>query len=433
MVDGDFEITTRMSHCNYVNNEIKQKMGIAALASLQQGDKSVYTSIGGTGTRCLSLCWRENAGGSMQYVAGSDWTWAPVFLRLTRKGNDFEAFVSRDKVNWHSVGTCRVSMPRQMYVGLFLCGGHETPYTVGFEEVSIVSSTAAPAAPEGLKASSVRSTQVKLSWSKSSGASSYSIACSTSPETDFKTLCRSQSATTFVHDDLQPGVTYYYRVAAANAAGQGEWSEVLEVTTADLKLPTAPTGVKARGANERVVLTWNETEEQTTHYSIYRRKASEEEMTLVGTSEMASYEDTEVENDSTYYYRVAAVNELGEGRTSLQVKATPTAGFCLYLPMDENEGESLLNVLDGKEAGVFSSEGVAWVSGKYNKGVSLNASAQGHVLLPVGLMEDMEDFSVSCWVKPLSLSRWVRVFDFGKGTDEYMFLSLQNGSRVPSS
>ncbi len=67
----------------------------------------------------------------------------------------------------------------------------------------------------------------------------------------------------------------------------------------------------------------------------------------------------------------------------------------------------------------------------YTDGVSEQAAYfenKAYLTLPEGIVSDASDFTVSAWVKPDEISSWARVFDFGTGTEKYMFLTLTNGS-----
>jgi hypothetical protein len=47
--------------------------------------------------------------------------------------------------------------------------------------------------------------------------------------------------------------------------------------------------------------------------------------------------------------------------------------------------------------------------------------------LPSGIVSGLHDFTISAWVNPSANSAWSRVFDFGTGTSDYMFLTLNAG------
>lgn len=85
-----------------------------------------------------------------------------------------------------------------------------------------------PAAPAGLKASAGNG-QVSLSWSASSGATSYRIYRSSSSGGEVKITTTPATITTTSYTDtgLTNGTTYYYKVTAVNSAGEsGKSAEV---------------------------------------------------------------------------------------------------------------------------------------------------------------------------------------------------------------
>ncbi|WP_035699353.1 LamG-like jellyroll fold domain-containing protein, partial [Glycomyces tenuis] len=51
-----------------------------------------------------------------------------------------------------------------------------------------------------------------------------------------------------------------------------------------------------------------------------------------------------------------------------------------------------------------------------------------HVELPDGLVDGLGDFTVAAWVKPDANTQWSRIFDFGSGTENNMFLTVDDGT-----
>jgi hypothetical protein len=76
----------------------------------------------------------------------------------------------------------------------------------------------APAAPTGLTATP-GNTQVSLSWSASSGATSYNVERGTTSGGPYTTV-NSPTTTSYVDTGLTNGTTYYYVVTAVNSVGQ---------------------------------------------------------------------------------------------------------------------------------------------------------------------------------------------------------------------
>lgn len=69
----------------------------------------------------------------------------------------------------------------------------------------------------------------------------------------------------------------------------------------------------------------------------------------------------------------------------------------------------------------------------YSGGIIDNAayfSNEAYAALPSGIMSSMTDFTISAWIKPDNVTTWARVFDFGTGTTQYMFLTLTNGTQT---
>lgn len=66
------------------------------------------------------------------------------------------------------------------------------------------------------------------------------------------------------------------------------------------------------------------------------------------------------------------------------------------------------------------------VAGKNGGGVYLNGDGE-YIAMPPGIVSTLHDFTVSAWVNPSQNTPWSRIFDFGTGTSDYMFLTLSAG------
>ena len=120
------------------------------------------------------------------------------------------------------------------------------------------------------------------------------------------------------------GTTYRYRVSALSAAGEGPQSvEVSPRGTA----PTAVRSLTATTTKSGIALTWAAPSSNggtaVTGYRVYRGTASGAETLYVSYGPDAiGMTDTAVAKRTTYYYRVSAVNVLGESVSSTEVNAT---------------------------------------------------------------------------------------------------------------
>jgi len=97
-----------------------------------------------------------------------------------------------------------------------------------------------------------------------------------------------------------------------------------------------------------------------------------------------------------------------------------------WLKFDETSGVSAADATGNNWNGTLVG-GPTWSAGKLNNAVNLSGSTQ-YVTLPTGVVNSLTTCTISTWVNLTSTSRWQRIFDFGSGTTNYMFLSPRNGA-----
>jgi len=88
-----------------------------------------------------------------------------------------------------------------------------------------------PAMPTGLQATAGNA-QVSLSWSASTGATSYNVKRSTVTGGPFSTTLASPTATNYVDSTVTNGTTYFYVVSAVNVSGESAASAQASATPA---------------------------------------------------------------------------------------------------------------------------------------------------------------------------------------------------------
>lgn len=110
-----------------------------------------------------------------------------------------------------------------------LNGIYTTPGYLPIPDGSGTPTPTAPAAPAGLSAAPGDS-KVALSWSASSGASSYIVKRSTSSTGAYTTLVSGLTATSYTDNTATNGTAYYYVVNAVNSAGTSANSNPVSAT-----------------------------------------------------------------------------------------------------------------------------------------------------------------------------------------------------------
>ncbi|OAX50777.1 glycoside hydrolase family 6 protein [Paenibacillus sp. AD87] len=98
--------------------------------------------------------------------------------------------------------------------------------------------TTAPAAPATLSATAGNA-QVSLSWTASTGATSYNVKRALSASGPFTTVAASVSGTSYTNTGLNNGTTYHYVVSAVNAAGESVNSAAASATPQSVVVPTS--------------------------------------------------------------------------------------------------------------------------------------------------------------------------------------------------
>jgi fibronectin type 3 domain-containing protein len=178
-----------------------------------------------------------------------------------------------------------------------------------------------PGVPAGLQATA-GNMQVSLTWTASTGATSYHVKRSTTSGGPYAQVS-APTAANFTDTGLTNGTTYYYVVSALNAAGESANSSQASATPiAPVTPPATPTGLQATAGNAQVSLSWTGSAGATS-YHVKRTTTSGGPYTQVAAPTTTSDADTGLTNGTTYYYVVSALNAAGDSANSSQVSATP--------------------------------------------------------------------------------------------------------------
>jgi fibronectin type 3 domain-containing protein len=180
-----------------------------------------------------------------------------------------------------------------------------------------------PPVPAGLTATAGNG-QVSLTWSASSGATSYHLKRATVSGGPYTQVSAPASAS-FTDTALTNGTKYFYVVSALNSAGESADSGQANATpTAPVTVPGIPGGVKIAAGSAQVALSWTASS-GATGYHVKRATVSGGPYPQVAAPTATGDTDTGLTNGTTYFYVVSAVNSAGESANSAQVSATPVA------------------------------------------------------------------------------------------------------------
>ncbi len=107
--------------------------------------------------------------------------------------------------------------------------------------------------------------------------------------------------------------------------------------------------------------------------------------------------------------------------------AQPSRVLDTNVPVGANGSVTLPVSIPGPEGNSINCDATgARVPGKIGSAVKLCGNGE-YVSLPSGIASGLTDFTISAWVNPSQGTAWSRVFDFGTGTNDYMFLTTSAG------
>src|SRR5207248_68837 len=149
----------------------------------------------------------------------------PYWLRLVRVGNLFTGSASYDGQNWTTVGSATIVMSGTIYVGLASCSTtNSTLLTASFSDVLLA---IPPAAPSLLSGSVVSSSEIDLAWTDNSfNETGFELERSTDGVNFTQFAVVPPDFTHYSDTGLAPGVSYSYRIRAANPGGDSPYSNI---------------------------------------------------------------------------------------------------------------------------------------------------------------------------------------------------------------
>lgn len=222
-------------------------------------------------------------------------------------------------------------------LGLALVGGCTLPAS-GPDD-----SEAAPVAPDNLTATVQSDTVVDLTWTDQAD-NEEGFAVEWAASGDFAAPGSDNclaDATSCVVTGLNPSSLYFFRVRAYNAAGSSAWVEASAQTDDPAPTaPAAPTDLQAVAVSDgEVELSWsdNSDNEQSfvLQYSLSSAFATFNTWSVgagVTTSSIGGLND-----DTTYYFRVKAVNSIGDSAWSNTAQATTPETFAGSFSINSGE------------------------------------------------------------------------------------------------
>jgi hypothetical protein len=146
---------------------------------------------------------------------------------------------------------------------------------------------------------------IKISWNTISNATGYDV------EADGKTI-DTGTATSYMHSGLQAETTHSYRVRTRNAAGTGQWSGYVNVTTLP-NPPDTPVITTTETTYSAITISWDAVAKAAS-YEI------EADGKTIDAGSTTTYTDSGLQPDTFHKYRIRAKNAGGASEWSAYIE-----------------------------------------------------------------------------------------------------------------
>lgn len=150
-------------------------VGLMLRNGLASGSTQMGLSLEGAGLRYLDCISRINASSQTEWKTGDDFTYAPVWLKLSRKGKTVTVSQSRDGKQWFDIQQLYLDINETVYVGFQLAADNTS--TVYFDHVELTQDNSTADAPvaKDLTATCLPGNIASLVWTGVYGAEKYIV------------------------------------------------------------------------------------------------------------------------------------------------------------------------------------------------------------------------------------------------------------------
>src|SRR5581483_2490258 len=235
---GDGVFIVRVTAIDYTADWAKA--GIMIRADLTPG--SVHVTGCASPAHNSELEWRATPGGAT--TGASDVNTAdkamPMWLKLTRDGDNFAFDISPDGTAWKRVGTTTVSMAANVYVGLAVTShANGTLCTATLDNFNLMGGNG----PSGLAGLARSPSQIDLRWVDNDlDETGFELERSVDGTNFTRIATPAANITTYSDTAVTAGTSYTYRVRSVSNAGPSGYSNTVTIAPE----PAPPAGWSAQ-------------------------------------------------------------------------------------------------------------------------------------------------------------------------------------------
>ena len=212
-----------------------------------------------------------------------------------------------------------------------------------------------------------------------------------------------------------------------NGGHHQQWRFIPIDAKADLVAPAVPLNLKTTNQSASISLKWDEVaDSDLSGYNILRSESATGEFDMIARNVSSnSFVDNNVDSGKEYFYKVKSIDgALNQSDASeiISGSANGNKGIITLLSFEENlndRSENLNNAVSFNAASYIESV-------DNSKCVSFNGT-NDFMQLPYNIANHSE-MTIAMWVNWQGGNYWQRIFDFGNGENQNMFLTVRSGS-----
>lgn len=228
----------------------------------------------------------------------------------------------------------------------------------------------------------------------------------------------------------------YLQQAAFTGTPNQQWRFMPVKAKLESDAPTAPKNLRATPLSASVKLEWDANGETDIEAYCVLRAVAGAELTNSDSWDMigrmiagTEFVDNSAVAGVQYVYKLKAVDK---SRNMSEASATVTAGhggsrqktaLVAHYVFDESTNDITENVFDAVVEGTHTYNTIE----NQEKTGCIALGGTAYLMLPPAATHH-SDMTVSAWVNVTGTKTWQRIFDFGNSTDQYFFLTPNNGS-----
>lgn len=207
-----------------------------------------------------------------------------------------------------------------------------------------------------------------------------------------------------------------------------QWRLIPTNAAVEFVAPPPPAGLTATANAVSVQLNWNASPAADfAGYTVLRstNAGGPYEIVARGLTNNA-FTDKSANLPRGYFYTVkAADRSLNASAATSPVSAQPAGGRALIArySFDGN----LTDTSGNANHPIVTNGTPAFIAGRFGSALTFDGSGSS-LMLPANLLAGVTNFTLAAWVYWNGGSAWQRIFDFGNGTTQYLFLTPSSGS-----